>query len=86
MESLSGFSHVYRLDDLNTLLSQEAVSLKWLPLWEWWAERTFQGQGKGCAASDGPGPAHGSNNGHVLSVTSSNTFQYGFHHSSGGNG
>ena len=55
-----------------TRYSFEAASLKWLLVWEWWAESTSQGQGRGKGASNYPGPAHRSTNCHILLMTSSN--------------
>ena len=52
-----------------TPYSLKATSLKWLWLWEQWAEHIFEGQGRGWGASDCPGPALWSTNGHVLSMT-----------------
>ena len=46
---------------------------KQLPLWDWWAERTFQGQGRGERSLRLPSPAQGSTCGHILSITSFNT-------------
>ena len=42
---------------------------KRFPLWEQWAEGTFQGQGRGWCASNCPGLTSGSTVGHIHSVT-----------------
>lgn len=52
--------------------SLKAVSLEQLPLWEWWTECAFQGQGRGQGASNHLGLTHESANSHVLYMTSSN--------------
>ena len=46
-------------------------SWKWFPLWEWWAECIFQGQGRGWGVSDCPDPALGSTGSYALSMASS---------------
>lgn len=50
----------------------KTASLEQFPLWEQWAECTFQGQRKGAGASDCLGPALKSTGSHVLLMTSSN--------------
>ena len=59
-----GFSHVYGPDGLNNTL---------LPVGEQWTESAFEGQG-GVGRNLWVGLLHGSTRGHVLSVTSANTF------------
>lgn len=46
---------------------------KWLRLWSWWAERTFQARGRGWGTSKRPAPAPGSTCRHVVSMISFNS-------------
>lgn len=46
IEALNGFSHILVQTVSATLSSLKAVSLQQVPLWEWCAEYTFQGQGR----------------------------------------
>ena len=47
IEALMGFSHVSVQMVSTTHYSLKSVSLKWLLVWEWWVEYTFQEQGRG---------------------------------------
>lgn len=48
--SLGSVTHMIQMV-ATTLCSLQAVSLEQLPLWDWWAERTFQGLGVGPVGS-----------------------------------
>ena len=62
---------MYSVLMVSTPDSFTAACLEWLPLWEQWAECTFQGQRRGWGASDCLGPAGRSTSGHIVLVTSS---------------
>ena len=44
IETLIGLSHVVSPDGLKSTILFQDYMLGKLPLWEWWAESTFQGQ------------------------------------------
>ena len=73
-EALTGFSHYLVQTVSATPFSLKAAFLKQLLVCKQWAECTFQGQGRGWGASNCPGPTLGSTGGHILSMTSSNTW------------
>lgn len=52
IEAFTGFKHIYGPNGLNnTLLAFSRLRpWKWLPVWEQWAEHTFQGQVRGWRA------------------------------------
>lgn len=66
---------VFSTADANTIIPSLAFSrlcpCKWLPPWEWWAERIFQGQGRNRGASKCLGQAHWPTSGYFLLMTSS---------------
>ena len=79
VEAFTGFSHIHSPHGLNKPYSLKDVSLNRLPLWERWAEHTFQGQGRWGGASHCPSPAWGSTDHSILSTTSSNSIHLHYH-------
>ena len=80
--------YIVTLTGFSSRWSQQHIALsrlhpwKWLPLWEGWAEHTFQKQGRRWGASNCLGLDQGSTRGHSLSMT----FSYNPHSTSHGGG
>ena len=72
IEALTGFSHVYCLDGLNSKLLSPVCTLENGSAFgiSGWNIYSFEGQRRGKGASDYPGPVHRSIAGHDLSITS----------------
>lgn len=45
--ALMGFSHIHSPDGINNTLFSQGYNLEMAPSANWWAKRTFQGQGRG---------------------------------------